>query len=101
MTDDRRAKRVLDPTKSCTIRPKLEGWGRRWLAWKRGARSSREMEPLRELRELVERHVAPGPFATVENPELGLRLVVARRGQAEPTHAVYGRVAGVIVQGEK
>ncbi|HEX4418993.1 MAG TPA: AraC family transcriptional regulator [Kofleriaceae bacterium] len=59
------------------------------------------MEPLRELRELVERHVGAGPYAMAEHGALGLRLIVARRGQPAPVHHVYERVFGVVVHGQK
>ncbi len=65
------------------------------------AGSTCRMQPLRELRDLVERHVGPGANATAENTELGLKLVAARRPQTQLAHHVYERVFGVIVHGEK
>ena len=59
------------------------------------------MEALRELRELAERHARPGPLATVERDDIGLKLIVARRGGAGSFDHVFERQFGVVVHGEK
>jgi AraC-like DNA-binding protein len=59
------------------------------------------MSALRELRDLIERHAGRTAFATVENDDLCLKLIAARRTQSKPSHHLYERVFAVIVQGEK
>jgi AraC-like DNA-binding protein len=59
------------------------------------------MEALHELRELAERHARPGPLATVERDDLGLKLIVARRGADRSFDYVFERQLGVVVHGEK
>jgi AraC-like DNA-binding protein len=59
------------------------------------------MQALRELRELVERHVGKGTFATADRDELGVKLVAVRAAQTQLVHQVYERVFGIVVHGEK
>ena len=59
------------------------------------------MDALHELRELAERHARPGPLATVERDDLGLKLIVARRGGPGSLDYVIERQFGVVVHGEK
>jgi AraC-like DNA-binding protein len=59
------------------------------------------MQVLRELRDVVERHVGRGVFATAEHDELGVKLVAVRAASTQIVHQVYERVFGIVVHGEK
>lgn len=54
-----------------------------------------------ELRAIAERHAGSGALAFVDRPDLGLRIVVARRGGPRSVDHVFDRQVGVIVAGEK
>jgi AraC-like DNA-binding protein len=58
------------------------------------------MEPLRELREIVERYSGDGDYAQPSFESLGLRFSVART-TPEPFHHVYEPAFSLVVQGEK
>jgi len=58
------------------------------------------MEPLRELRSIIVRHVGDGPLAASRHEQLGIAFNVARR-TPEPSHHVYEPVFSLVVQGEK
>ncbi len=58
------------------------------------------MNALRELQQLTARHARPGLLAAIEHHDLGLKLIVARRGAIDPFEHVLGHSFGFVVQGE-
>ena len=59
------------------------------------------MDMLHELRALAERHARPGALSIEERADLGVRLIVARRGSRDAVDQVFDRQVGVVVAGEK
>jgi AraC-like DNA-binding protein len=59
------------------------------------------MDALAELRSIAERHARPGPLSIEDRDDLGLRLIVARRGGRKAVDQVFDRQVGFVVAGEK